>query len=358
MVVVSPAEVNRERAARTYDGLRRHLFERRTDGFRQTVRRWGSTPETCWPFANAWAATCSFVALDPSDRKRRDDLDARLVGILAYHRAHAELMKQTEPLAFESRVTPPLGPGGDIYYDDNEWVALAILHQHQLTGDPELLGLAKRIFTFVSSGWWETGDLAHPGGVRWAVPTSMVTRNACSTAPAIEIAALLYEHTGDAGYLTWAERAYQWMVETLRRDDDLYSDRIEPDGTVHRSVWSYNQGTMIGAGVLLHRLSGDATYLDDALTTAAASLAWLQTPGVIDAQGPPLFAIFLRNLLQLPGWTPASDELAIAREYGERWWSGPGHRSDDVFERDHKFVNPTAGMITVYSLLAGAAPHC
>ena len=168
---------------------------------------------------------------------------------------------------------------------------------------------------------------------------------------------LLYEQTHDAACLDWAVHAYGWTVETLKGNDDLFADRIDPDGIVHPDRWSYNQGTMIGAGVLLHGATGEQRFLDDAQRTAKASLTWLGQPGVINSQGPPLFAIYLRNLLQLPGLGPESDELAVARSYADTWWNGPGHRGDGLFERENAFVNPTAGMVTVYSLLAGSQPH-
>lgn len=348
------SDENADRAAQTYAALCRKLYDRRTGVFRQTVSRWGSSPDGIWPFANAWAATCAFAEIDA---RGRDDLDERLRGLLAYHRSHATLFETSGPLSFESHVTPPIGSGGDVYYDDNEWVALAMLHQHRLTGDGRLLTLAGRIFSFITSGWWQDERLVHPGGVRWAVPESKVTRNTCSTAPAIEIAVLLFELTRDSGLLDWATRAYGWMVETLRGNDDLFADRIDPNGTVHPERWSYNQGTMIGAGVLLHRATGEQRYLEDAERTAKASLRWLDQPDVINAQGPPLFAIYLRNLLLLPGLEPAGEELALARVYADRWWEGPGHRRDGVFERENVFVNPTAGMVTVYALLAGSTPQ-
>ncbi len=345
---------NADRAARTYEALCGKLLDRRTRVFRQTISRWGSSPEGLWPFANAWAATCAFAELD---QRGRGDLDDRLTGLLAYHQSHAGLFETSGPLSFESHVTPPIGSGGDVYYDDNEWVALALLHQHRITRDARLGSLAARVFAFITSGWWQDERLAHPGGVRWAVPESKVTRNTCSTAPAAEIAALLYSQTRDPSHLDWAVRAYGWVVETLRGNDDLFADRIDQNGTVHPEKWSYNQGTMIGAGVLLHDATGEQRYLDDALRTANASLAWLGQPGVIDGQGPPFFSIYLRNLLLLPGFGLESDELALARSYADRWWDGPGHRDDGLFERDNAFVNPTAGMVTVFALLAGSPPH-
>lgn len=154
-VETASAQENADRAASTYEALCHKLYGRRSGVFRQTDHRWGSSPEGLWPFANAWAATCAFAELDP---RGREDLDDRLRGLLAYHQSHQALFETSGPLSFESHVTPPLGSGGDVYYDDNEWVALALLHQHRITGDSRLITLAERVFAFVTSGWWQDRD--------------------------------------------------------------------------------------------------------------------------------------------------------------------------------------------------------
>lgn len=348
------ADENAQRARHAYDALCHRLYDRPTRGFRRAPGRKGNSPEGLWPYANAWAATCAITEVDEG---WEGDLEDRLAGLLAYHSDPEAALGSSGPLSFEPHVTPPFGLGGDPFYDDNGWVALALLHHARITGGSTLYELAERVFGFVASGWSQDPELSHPGGVRWAVPASKVTRNACSTAPAIEVAALLFQHSRDSLKLDWAVRAYRWMRDTLRGPDELYADRIEPDGIVHRQKWSYNQGAMIGAGALLHAATGEQQYLKDAQRTASASLGWLGSSGVVDTQRPPLFSIYLRNLLLLPGLTPSSDEIGVARSYAESWWNGPARRSDGLFQRGDDLVNPTAGMVMIYSLLAGSPPH-
>jgi hypothetical protein len=346
---------NAQRAVLTYEALQRRLYDRRTRLYSETRVRWRRKPGTLWPFANTWWATCALAELPSGEARFRDDLVERLEGLFAYGRAHAGVLSGAGPIAFESRVTPPYGPGGDIYYDDNAWVGLALLRQHAITSDDRLPPLAERVFVYLVTGWSTDEHWAHSGGLGWAQPAWSKARNTCSNAPSAEVAVLLYRLTGDDSYLAWAARLYRWVRETLLRPDGLYADRIDPDGTIHEEAWSYNQGTMIGAALLLHEATGEQRYLDDARVTAQTSIDWLSRPDVMNAQGPPLFAIWLRNVLLLE---ERRDEcLTIAESYAERTWRASGHRRDGVFVRGRDAVNPTAGMVTICSLLAGSPPH-
>ena len=77
----------------------------------------------------------------------------------------------------------------------------------------------------------------------------------------------------------------------------LFADLITPDGAVDRTIWSYNQGTVIGAGVLLHQATGDATYLARSRQVAEASLDRFGRASALATQPPAFVAIYLRNLL-------------------------------------------------------------
>ena len=56
---------------------------------------------------------------------------------------------------------------------------------------------------------------------------------------------------------------YQWAVTCLRTPP---ATSITTMSTLMRSInltiWSYNQGVMVGAGVLLYELTGTSTYLE------------------------------------------------------------------------------------------------
>ena len=223
-------------------------------------------------------------------------------------------------MGFESVPTFPHGPGGDVFYDDNAWLGLALCHHHVLTRSDEAAVLSRRLLSFVLTGWSTDTTWSHPGGIRWKVPTSNRSRHTCSNAPMAELAALVGMRDSDGTALDWAQRIYAWVHESLEGVGGLYLDQIAPDGTVVPDIWSYNQGTMIGAGVLLHRATGEAHYLTRAELTAQAALEHFSVDRLV-GQGAAFNAVFFRNLLLLDVVSPDPAYKALMEEYGDRMWT-------------------------------------
>ena len=129
------------------------------------ARRWwifGRSYEYLWPFADTWSALCTLGSL-PDQSGALELLDTMVRGLRAYSR-EPEILDEAGSAGFESVVTPPLGGGGDRFYDDNAWLGLALVRHHELTGDPVLLRLAERVFSFVVSGWSTEASWQIPGG--------------------------------------------------------------------------------------------------------------------------------------------------------------------------------------------------
>ena len=68
---------------------------------------------------------------------------------------------------YASYVLPPLGGGGDRYYDDDGWVGLDLVRQHRSTGSTAGLAGAQAALAFVLSGWDTDPTHPYPGGVFW-----------------------------------------------------------------------------------------------------------------------------------------------------------------------------------------------
>jgi hypothetical protein len=333
-------------APRLY-GRHHHLFG---------ARRWWILRrdyEDLWAYADTWSALCTLGSL-PRQKDPLDLLHAMVGGLRSYSRV-PEVLESTGDAGFESVVTAPLGGGGDRYYDDNAWLGLALVRHHELTGNAELLRLAQRVFSFVVSGWSTEETWQIPGGIRWKEPTGNHSRNTCVNGPASELAARLYEKTGNTSYLSWATRIYDWTRRALLGPESLYMDQIAADGTQTPAIWSYNQGSMIGAGVLLARQTGEKVFLDQAAETAAAYIATQGVPE-LTTQDPAFNAVLFRNLLMLDQERPDHRYRSITAQYASNMWASK-RSQHGLFEGNGSRLHNAAAMVQIYALLAGAQPH-
>ena len=344
-----------QRATATLAAIGAPRLRSRTHRLFGTRRRWlfGRDYETLWPFADAWSALCTLGSL-PGQGDATRLLDTMVIGLRAYSKERG-ILEATGHAGFESVVTAPLGSGGDRYYDDHAWLGLALVRHHELAGDPALLGLAARVFSFAASGWSAEATWEVPGGIRWKEPSTNRSRNTCANGPTAALAAKLHERTGDESYLEWATRIYDWTRRALLGTDALYMDRIAPDGTRTPTIWSYNQGSMIGSGVLLGRQTGEARYVDQAVETADAYVGGTTVPDLV-AQDPAFNAVLFRNLFVLDRARPDPRYNALASDYGARMWD-TGRIRRGLFAGKGSPLNNAAAMMQIYALLAGAEPH-
>ena len=159
----------------------------------------------------------------------------------------------------------------DRYYDDNAWLVLALAEAYEVAHRPGDLARAEATQRFVLSG--EDDQLG--GGIFWHEP-KRTTKNTCVNAPAIVGALRLYQLTKKPAYLEDARRLYRWTCAHLQGADGLFADNIHLDGSVDQKRFSYNSGLMIRAASLLYAVTGEAAYLTDAQRIARASeTRWL-----------------------------------------------------------------------------------
>lgn len=276
-----------------------------------------------WSFSQALAATVTLANVPALAPAMASEIHGRLAGLRYYldtNNAEAPEGTYTSTLAaYDGTVAPPAGPGGPKYYDDNDWVGIELARLYRLDRDPAVLASAQAIMNFEMAAWQEAPGLACPGGIPFSNAVSNTDRNTVTTAPAAELALQLYRLTGQAAYLEFAKRAYAWVRNCLLRADGLYADHISPRGAVEQTAWSYNQGTMIGAGALLYQATGEGAYLWQARQTAKAALARF-TPQQLAAENPFFPAVFLRNLLYLDSITHDPPGPRLAQAYVDAFW--------------------------------------
>jgi uncharacterized protein YyaL (SSP411 family) len=290
-----------QRARQTYAALQRYFYDPTTSLYLEEYPRQGGNPWSyVWPFSQAMIATQVMAGIPGLGRQYVDDVADRYTALEAYWNPGAE------PPGYDSYVRPPLGHGGDIFYDDNEWNALGFIQRHYMTpgGDQAALRRAAEIFDLVVYGWDTDPTHPCPGGVFWTQATWSNDRNTCSNAPGAEVGFHLYLATRDEYYLDWAFKMYEWVRSYMLAPNGLYWDHVDLAGTIEKTQWSYNQGTMIGAGVLAYRATGDPTYLDHAQDTATKALAFYAENERYFDQPARFHAIFFANLLQLSVYRP------------------------------------------------------
>ncbi len=322
-----------------------------------------------WPFSRAVVATLDLggVNEDPDDC-----FDAEI--------AIAERLDALERYWDPAGDTPAYSSdvvgthlGGDRYYDDNAWVGLALIQLERMRPGAGWLERAGHLFRFAVAGWDRRPAVPSPGGVFWVeqgrgLGARNHDRNTISNAPNAELGLHLAELTGGSvgpeGSIG-AEDMYGWVNATLDSSRDgatpatgLFWDKVRGDGTLDQALWSYNQGSMVGVNVLLHR-RGDgsqADYLVRAETIAGKALRHFARRGY-EAQPPAFNAIFFRNLLLLHAATAdaalRSQILGAMRGYADRAWTERRDRLDRFhFSKRGVTLLDQSAMVQLLALLA------
>jgi len=285
----------------------------------ETYPKSGSNPYSYeWPFSQAMIAAIDLAGMR-GGAKHAKTARARLAALEHYWNP----TPAQGPPHYASYVVPPLGHGGDAFYDDNEWDALGKLQWYYQTGDKASVKRAKEIFQLVVYGWDDDPTHPHPGGVFWTQAPWSQDRNTVSNGPGAEVGLHLYEITRDKHYLTWAKRMIDWTDSgLLSPDNGLYWDNIKLSGSIDKTQWSYNQGVMLGAKALLHRATREPGALAEAKAIADAALAFygakLDDGRTRYFTQPARFnAIFFANLLLLGSLAPNPRYLAAMNAYEE-----------------------------------------
>jgi hypothetical protein len=338
-----------------------------------------------WPFSQALAATVSLSHIPGTQAKLKSSLGALMVGLQQYlspiptpagagevtgagETTAAGQSTGTEgtPVAgastttlrsYDGNVAPPVGPGGASYYDDNEWVGIELARVYELDRNPAALQQAEQIMAFVMAGWQTVGPggqpLPCPGGVPFSDAKNNTVRNTVTDGPGAELGVQLYRITHETRYLQFAEMAYGWVRQCLLEPNDLYADHINSSGSVEHALWSYNQGSMMGAGVLLYQATHNGAYLYQARQTARAALGYF-TYGRLSSENPFFAEVYFRNLLYLDSVTHDPPGTLPVREYAYYAWQR--HRlSDNLFAYGSP---PTAellkqaALVQIFALLA------
>jgi hypothetical protein len=339
-------EADAERALASYAAMQQQLYLPWHHLYRGEETENAQEFAFFWPFTQALAATTAVAGIPGAGEPYLAAVREHDSGLRWYWNGHSR------PHGYESNAVA-VG-GGWKYYDDNEWTGLQLVRAFRMLGDRPLLARAVELFALVAHGWDRNRRHACPGGVWLTQRPGILRRNTVSNAPAAQLGLELYQLTHRAYYLQWARRMYHWVRACLRESRGLYADNIDLYGAVEDTVWIYNQGTMIGAEVLLYQVTGNAAYLAAAQEDAATAMRYFNRAQL--EQQPVFFvAIFADNLMRLNATAPNSRYRSYVQSYADRAWNAYREPETGLFnfhEREVNVLLQQAAMTQLYAYLS------
>jgi predicted alpha-1,6-mannanase (GH76 family) len=206
------------------------------------------------------------------------------------------------------------------YYDDMHWMALALLRLYDHTQAQLYLDTVQTLWQDVQTGW----NNICGGGIAWRKP-QLDYKNTPANAPAVILAARLYQRFGKQANLEFALKIYTWLQANLVDPETGFvwdgMNRLG-DGRIDKDwQFTYCQGVVVGAGLELYHVTQDEQYLQQAERTASeASKRLCDIEGTLPDEGGGdggLFkGILVRYLTHLLLEKPSQQGLGILRHNG------------------------------------------
>lgn len=319
-----------ERATAAYDAMQRDMYHG-ADGtslYNETAPASGNPYAYLWPFSRALIGTLALAGIPSIGARYSAAVADRLNGLARYWDSSAG--------AYDSYIS---GNGADRYYDDNAWVALALVQQYRM-GLTTSLSRARQLFQFARAGWDRVATDPNPGGVFWVQQgigqgQSNHDRGAGASAGNAQVGFHLHDLTrlnsydGDGtvsvrprsiGALNMVNWVNQYL-DSSHTGTGPFWNVARRDGSFDTNVWSYNQGVMIGVRVLQYRLTRQPAQLRLGEAIARQTLS---TYGDFTGQPPSFNAMCFQNMLMLAAATTdaslKAEMLQTAQRYADWTW--------------------------------------
>ncbi len=217
----------------------------------------------------------------------------------------------------------------DNFYDDEGWWALAWIAAYDLTKNQQYLTTAGSIFNDMTGAW----DATCGGGIWWSKDRTY--KNAIANELFLSVAAHLANRAAAsdrAGYLSWANQEWNWFRQSgMINGQNLINDGLDTSSCKNngQTVWSYNQGVVLGGLVELNQAQPAPQLLQTANTIAQSAISHLSdSNGVLHDPGEPNLGadgvqfkgVFLRNLMALTAVSPQPGYGNFALTNAESIW--------------------------------------
>lgn len=248
----------------------------------------------------------------------------------------------------------------DSYYDDMEWMALALLRTFEVTQRYFYFNEANALWQTIKKGW---SDSPGGGGIQWR--TTGIYKNVPANAPACILACKLYRDFGDTSNLSWAVKLHSWIKSHLVDDTTgiildgiAYKDTV---GTPNHGSYSYNYGTYLGASLYLFQITGDTSYLKEAVRTAdVADSIFATKSGILRSEGTGdgglfngIYLYYLSKLILEPALTDSlrTDLRSCLLTNADSLWEHAQLPGTALFNDD--WQQPPTGSVTLSEELSG-----
>lgn len=232
------------------------------------------------------------------------------------------------------------------YYDDNQWIGIALMDAFSRSGNKNYLDKAAEIYRFMMTGY----DTISGGGIYWREGDNS-TKNTCSNGPGILLALQLFNATGDKDYLKNATDLFGWVNNNLKSPEGFYYDAVKvKEMKIDSAVYTYNTGTMLQSYVLFYNISKDQKYLDEAHRIAAAA----KKKFYVNNKLPDHYwfnAVLLRGFIELSKADGNFDQIAFIADEAERIWNVNRDENGLVGKRLVKTLIDQAAMLEIFARL-------
>ncbi|KAL4931478.1 putative glycosyl hydrolase [Aspergillus undulatus] len=221
-------------------------------------------------------------------------------------------------------------------YDDDAWWGLAWIATYDVTGNEDYLDLAEGIFYHLSNSW---PSKCNDGGIDSS--STHVYVGAIANELFLALAAQLSNRVSSKGdrdyYRDWAQRQWSWFKDSgLINENYTINDGLTKDCKNNAAtVWTYNQGVILGGLVELHRATNgsasNSMYLEEAGKIAQSAIAALvngddvlhescEPDGCGAADQMQFKGIFMRNLKVLQGIAPNNTYAKVINASADSLW--------------------------------------
>ncbi|MDQ2719798.1 MAG: RICIN domain-containing protein [Bacteroidota bacterium] len=168
------------------------------------------------------------------------------------------------------------------YNDDITWAVLFCVRGYLLTGNKTYLEQGKDQFDKMYARAFTN---SFGGGLIWY--QTKTSKNACINGPAMVACCYLAQATGDKTYYDKAIALYSWSkIYLFNPATGKVNDNVDlnKSGQIKISTWSstYNQGTYLGAAVMLYNYMKEKRYLAEAEKIAEYTRDSMYNSKVID----------------------------------------------------------------------------